>query len=257
MQIDFSKSEAKDILVPSSFAEYDSGMKFFYSELVHLNTNIYIIDRIKRFPFDAFFIIYGTVFFSLVVRNFFEISILIITRLAADPSGDSITLTKFKNRVRQLVRPEYKQEFSNFLKEVRFDSNTKDMLRRARNLRHSVIAHSMESAVFNIEQISQLTFSELESLRDVLNSLLKSISFNVGHLMLPLPYADRNIVRYPADLDNRSDIERLLDSVVKDSSLLDIPEKSPDVWSWRREQLTEEELRIFNEYRIKFNLPEV
>jgi len=63
--------------------EYRQGMQFFYSSLVELHTNIFILEKVLAFPFRLFA---GPdqIFFRQVVINFYDISILTITRVAAD-----------------------------------------------------------------------------------------------------------------------------------------------------------------------------
>jgi hypothetical protein len=252
---DLSKLRAKEILTPEGLVEHERGMDFFYDELVMLNVNIYIINQIRQFPLDMFGSAHEDIFLPLVVRNFLDLGIVMITRIANDPDKDVFTLIGFKNRVHELIRPGYRKDFDTLLRQERFNATTKGMLRRCKELRNRFIAHSDEKAIFGEAATPALDLSESERLRDTLNSLLSALSFGVDHLMLPISYSEE--VQYPKGIDNRSDIERLLDSIARDSPLLNQPEISPEFWEYQRNGMSEEQLKLINFYRKKFNLPEV
>jgi hypothetical protein len=83
------------------------------------------------------------------------------------------------------------------------------------------------------------------------------LSFNVDYLMLPIPYSDKVI--HPKDADSRSDIERILDSIAKESGYLTMPEelgKWPGAWEKQKEMMSDEDISILNKYRKKSGLPD-
>lgn len=234
--------------------EYEKGMEFFYLQLVHLNTTIYIVDRILKFPLRLFVEPDKTIFFNMVVRNFLDAGLLVITRLATDQGDDLYTLMRFKNRVRELVKPELVNLFDERLRKYRFDKRTTAMLERARRLRNERVGHVKQDVVLGISEGARLNFSELKSLRDALNSLLDALSFNVDHMMLPIPYDPR--VQHPVGSNHKPDIEELLDSVALNSALLSLPEKNPIMWKHSRAGWTEAQVGQINYYRRKLGLPE-
>lgn len=254
--MDFSKLGAKEVLIDDVLPEYERGMDFFYLEqLVPLNASIYIIERVLQFPFELFVNPEDTVFFRLLIDNFYTAGLLTITKLATDSGKDLYTILQFKNWVAQQVRAEFREDFHKYLKQAKFDKKTRDMFERARELRNTSGAHIKRDLVLgNLEQ-DRLSFAELKALRDALNSLLEILSFDRGHLMLPIPY--HSDVMHPAGIDSRSDIERILDSLAKDSHILNLPEKNPDHWAAFRKNLSEVNLEAINKYRAKFGLPEV
>lgn len=248
--MDLFSRKAKDILIEGTFDEYEQGMKFFYRELVKLNANIYIINKVRQFPFDLFCTPDETIFFSMVLYNFLEYSIVMIHRMVNDRGSDVITLPRFKNRINDFVRQEFKSEFLSNLKRVKFDKTMKDILKRVEDLRHKLIGHFVEEFAFNIKNVDRINIEELEKLCDAFNSLLNALAFNVEYLMLPLPYSDK--VKRPPSADSRSDIEKILEFIARDSGMLNLIEDQ-----WKRNSMSEKEIRIFNKYRKKFGLPEV
>jgi hypothetical protein len=56
--------------------------------------------------------------------------------------------------------------------------------------------------------------------------------------------------------DPRPDIERILDSVARESSVLRLPETNPMAWPFSRQSWPPGRLEVLNRYRRKFGLPE-
>ena len=73
--------------------------------------------------------------------------------------------------------------------------------------------------------------------------------------MLPMQYSTR--VVHPQGVDSRTDIERILDAIARESPILNLPEQHADYWSIYREGLSERDLEMLNSYRTKFNLTKV
>lgn len=104
-------------------------------------------------------------------------------------------------------------------------------------------------------KVKNINIKELEKLKDKLNFILDILSFNVEHEVLPLPYSE-SVIR-PKGVEHRSDIDAILDSIAKNSAVLNMPEGLPEMWKYTKESYDEEGIKIINKYRKKFNLPEV
>ena len=113
--MDNSNVSAKDVLEGSGLREYETGMNFFYSELVELNTITYLAEQIIQFPFDLFTHFDNVIFFTIVMGSLHDSAVLIITRLATDQDGDLFTLSRFKNKVRESVKPKSKMRLRRVL----------------------------------------------------------------------------------------------------------------------------------------------
>jgi len=250
---DFSKLKANVVLKKGSIDEYQKSIAFFYDQLVLLNTNIFIINKIFEFPFDMFCSPEDTVFFSMVTWNFYENSVLTVTKLTRDRRREVYTLPKFKNWVYKHVKAKYELEFKNWLKKSKFDSKINRILKNAVDLRNKMIAHFNKHLLLGTRKVKYLNIKELDELKDRLNSVLDTLSFDVEHEMLPFSYS-KNVI-WPKGVDHRPDIEVVLDSIAKNSDLLNMPEHSPDLWKYAKESFNEEGMKIFNKYRRKFNLP--
>lgn len=244
----FSQLKPKDIFVNNFIDKYNKDVLLLYSELVTLNANIYILEHIQKFPFNLFCNPSDTVFFKLVQQNFYNTSILTITKVATDKGKDLITLPSFKNKVIQNLLPRYQNEFKKILKTKRFNEKVSEMLEDAKNIRNSQVAHLKEGEFENTD-IKALDISQLKHLKQELNGLLQILSFNFERIYLPLFYTEF--------YRKKTDLEHILDSFAKKSKNLYLPEQSPQIWERFKMKLSKEKLDLFNFYRDKFNLSQV
>lgn len=248
----------EEALLVESYPEYNLGIDFFYNQLMRLNLNIYYVEQISQFPFELFTAGQEEVtFFRTVVDNSIEVGLLIITRVAQDDSGTytpakagNPTLLWFKNRLREIIKPEYRTLLDKRLLEASFDAASKALFKRAKLLQTERITHGAGDDISDVFPGNLAGFSELKLFRDELSALLAALSFNSKPLMLPAHYLLQPQPPAP-------DIEQLLDAVAKNSPLLDMPEKQPEGWLDYRERLSEEKWALLNHYRKKFGLPEV
>ncbi|GIO31794.1 MULTISPECIES: AbiU2 domain-containing protein [Paenibacillus] len=250
--INFTMIKEEELFEEPFLSEYRNEIKFFYSELVHLNVQLSIIDKIRRFRFDLFVSPDQTTFFSTVLNSFFESSILRVARLVTDNDGDFRTITRFKNKIFQNMQETYKKDFQERLRESKFDKNTDELLERIRTRRNQRIAHIIRNV--NEEELRKSTIylKDLFSLRDQLNSLLSALSFGTTRMMLPLEYDES--VEHPAGVDSRTDIERILDHIAFDSYVVSLPETNPILWEARKRTLKEHDIEEINIYRSKLGL---
>jgi len=249
---DFSRLKVNVVLEKGSIDEYQKAIYFFWDKLTKLNINIFIIKKIFEFPFDIFCSLQNSIFFSTVIWNIYENSVLIITKLATDKGTDLHTLLHFKNWVREQIKEEYKSDFRQKLRELKFDLGTKEIFEKAKDLRNYVLAHFNRN---KLEQTPKLSLSELEKLNDKLNSLFDVLTFSCEYDMFPPSYSENVILSN--GVNHQTDIDALFDPIAKNSEILNMPERSPELWKELKESYNEDKIKIINKYRKKFNLPEI
>ena len=144
--------------------------------------------------------------------------------------------------------------FQERLREVRF-SAIKPLIKRADTIRNKYVAHFSKAIVQGDLTWQPLCLSEFKAIRDTFNDMFDALSFKTEHLMLPADYSPR--VQYPAGYDHRTDIEQILDSLARNSVLLNMPEQNPEQWPYQRAALSEQQIEHLNYYRRRFGLSEV
>jgi len=241
--------QAENVLVEASLAEYKQGMYFFTRYLTELNVNLFIVESIFQFPLELLF---GggpdnAIFFGQVVRNALQMSVLCITKMVSDAGDGLYTLRQFKNKVFLMVKPEYQQAFRERLKVAWDESSVQDLLKRARNLRNTRIAHFHQSFVQEsfdpIMKQEDLLFSEVKALCDKLNVMVQTLAFGIHHSMLP-----------PSYWAGHADIDYMLDRLAQTSDWVNMAERNPAFWQQGQQILTEEQSRVIHFYRRKFGL---
>ena len=134
----------------------------------------------------------------------------------------------------------------------------KNVLDRIQDIRNKYIPHSLEDYIYGMKNVYPISFKELEKLRDYINLFFNDLTFGIDHMMLPVPYSSE--VKHPEGSDPRPDIEKILDSIAKESGFLNIPEnysKWPTLWRGMIDRLSEREKKFFIKYRKKLGFPDI
>ena len=248
----------QEVIFEECHTEYKEGMDFFFQELTTLNINGYILKKISSFPSHLFCPGDEGIFLFMVMKNFFDYSIILVSRMVNDSYPESFTLLRFKNRVFEMTKPVYQEIVRESLRSAKFDSTVQDILNRIKTLRNERLAHINQDIITEKQGLTGISFSELESVTNTVNKLINSISFDVEYNMLPLHYMEG--VKHPAGTDHGSDIDKILDDIALRSSFLNQRERLsryPDVWKKIRENIGKDNLKVLNEYRCKLGLDEV
>lgn len=179
-------------------------------------------------------------------------SILQITKMTTDSGGDAHTLRHFNTFMKDAVKEEYQEGYRNVLKEVRFTARTNQLIEKARKLRDKKIAHSIQPIPGEASVV--LTFNEIKEITKELTNLFGAASFDAEYHYLSTAY-DPAVIR-PVGRDSRPDIERILDSIARESVTLNLPEINPIAWPHSRQAWPPQRMAVFNSYRKKLGLPE-
>jgi hypothetical protein len=249
MATDFRQEKAVEILKDETLEQYLSNMEYFHDKLSELHHNVFFLQHIVDFPVDLF-LGFEDYFLLCVARNFLQLSLLQIAKLTSDAGKDARTLRKFKNFMASAVKDEVQAEYRELLREAKWDARTENLLAVAKRLRDTTIAHSIPPN----GQMDGITFDEIKKIVRELTNLFEVASFGTEYRYL-IPSYDP-MVQHPAGTDSRPDIERILDSIARESGVLDMPEKNPTWWPERRKRWSAEKIGQVNHYRRKFGLPE-
>lgn len=241
-----------DMLKDEFSNEYEERIRYFHSELVELNVIIYLSEKILDFPLDLFILPPESIFFPMVLYSFYDSAILLISRIANDENKDVYSILHFKNDILKGMKDEYKPQFRKLLKEVSFNKEIKRILEHTSEFRNNAIAHKTKDYIFNGLKLHKPNLDQMKCLRDNLNNLVNILSFDVERAMLPIPYYARS--KMQNRVDKKTDIEKILDSIAKNSVLINMPEDNPETWKYYRMGLTSDLVSIINKFREKFSL---
>jgi AbiU2 len=251
MATDFKQMGPPDILKADALERHSAEMRYFHDKLSELHHNIFFVQRIIDFPFDLFVMPSVDFFLRFALHNFLQVAILQITKLTTDSGGDARTLRHFRNFMGTAVKDEYQADYRELLKKAKFRPRIEELIGKAKDLRDKHIAHSVTPVV----QVDALTFGEIREIVQELTRLFEVASFSMEYRYLTIAYDPA--VRHPVGTDPRPDIERILDGIARESSVLHEPELSPVAWPHLRSALAPQMVERFNHYRRRCGLPEV
>ncbi len=253
MATNFNAMRAEDILKPEALAEHRDAMLHFHLALTGVHTDLFFVQKLVDFPLTLFAPFESGFFLVRVVHNFMQAAVLGITRMATDSGGDCRTLRQFKNFMAHAVKNEFSDEYRQQIKRAQFDDRTTELLAKAKTIRDTQIAHTVVSRA-EVTRQDVLTLGELKTLRDELTKLFEVASFETEYRYLLMSYDPT--VQHPAGTDSRSDIDKILDAIARDSGVLALPEEEPEAWPIRRRHWAGRMLDDFNRYRQRLGLPE-
>jgi len=244
------------VLQPGHSEEYEKCMHILQSELALLNADLYIAEKLESFTSSLFSEPGRDDFFRIVWLNCLQSATLIVSRLFVDKhKPDRLRMQRVRDMVAQWIRPEYRAEFEQRC--VRLDSTPPAAsIKAIKSVRDSTLAHLLVvNGALMLPPGLRLALPDLKKMRDHLVAYLDALSFGTEYSTWLLQYSPR--LMPPVGADSRTDVERVLDAVVKDSALFTMPERHPEYWREYRRGLTKEQLRQLNAYRTKLGLAEV
>lgn len=100
-----------------------------------------------------------------------------------------------------------------------------------------------------------LSLSDLEQVHEQVMVWVDVLALGVGFMAIPLEYDP--VVSMGAREDQRSDIERLLNSLARDSHLANLPESDPLLWPRDLQCISREDRERLNAFRRKHGLSDV
>ncbi|MCX5801290.1 MAG: hypothetical protein NTX17_07890 [Candidatus Eisenbacteria bacterium] len=245
-------SNSEDLLKPEWIGTYNTELDALWSQAVQLNSCLYLLEKIARFPFNVF-MFRGHLCWTLIAGTLYETCLMAIWRIAVDTGADVLTLRSFKNELMQNAQDGAKLLIADRIKSVDFDNRVVTVERSVRQLRRDWLAHLIRE-VASVAQAEGkgmpiIPVDRLKLVRDAINDLITALSFDAGRAFTYLPYSE-NVI-HPIGTDPRSDIEKILDHLVESSPVFSMPEEQPDYWRHARKSFTEQELTRYNEYRTR------
>lgn len=243
---------SEDIFNDEYLAIYEEELDAIWWEIIQLNTLILLLKRLTQFPFELFLLKKPLQnFWDLVIGSFFDECVMIIWRIVSDENPKTITIRKVqKNVSKNLKNDTLRSEFDISLNSVNFDNSIESVEKNIQIIRHNYLAHfnrtrNIESNKENSNEV-KIKLLDLEKVNDQVNSLFELLCFDFIKSTLHLGYIDP---------DKENDLDNILNTLVKDSIVLNMPEKESGLWKYHKENLTESEIDVINTFREKFGLP--
>lgn len=219
--------------------------------VTELQITIVILRKIHDFPFDFIYSPHENIFWRTVFWNFSYTAINLIFGLLYNNDNNAISLSKFTQKVLELIKEEQKDTYREIMKDDKvktkvFESKNKEIVKRLEENRNKVAAHrDVNGPLFGVTVDELDLFCEEITRRYVVYSLSDDVDFRFGYLK-----KDTNGTPIPEDLEN------VLDKLIQNSAWFKRPEND-QYWDIFRNNMANEEIDMMNSYRRKFGYPEI
>ena len=133
----------EDVIDDDWLQEYIQQRQTLWLQLIDLNCNVFLIEKILHFPFSLFlYITDEEIFWQRTINALIDSSILIIWKIAVDKHQHALTLNRFKDDVLDhICDSEAEKELHSELHEVDFDRQVAQISRKIEFARQNYVAH--------------------------------------------------------------------------------------------------------------------
>lgn len=252
--MDINNKKPEDVLKPEFIQQYKELHNDIWHRLIHVHTNIIILEKIEKFPFEHFHAPQENIFWTMVYWNFLYMSIAFIHSLTTDEGDQKHTLRLFASRLfKDWINDSEKERYHEKLRTAKLDKNLQGIRSKITAMRHNIIAHRFlnNKSGWKVKDVEGLTVSEIRKVYNDTEKLFHACSF--GPEYATKFYLDGTCGGKPIE----KDIDKLLDLIAKNSYWLNKPERKKDFWPAIRQTISEEDITELNEFRKRFGLPEV
>ena len=186
--------------------------------MVRLNTNLFILDKLKQFPSDLFLDFQNQTFFALTKISLIDNSSLTIAKLAKDTGNDVLSLQRLKDLVWGQIKESYLKPLDSALRANKVTKTTKETLKKIKYIRDNFLANISMNANLSphLPGDINIPLQELGSICKELNGLFDVLCFGHQRSVLTIDY--NPLVQHPDWVDPMSDIEYFLDRIIQDSA---------------------------------------
>lgn len=250
-------SRKPEQLFSANFAESYERLHYdIWERIINLHGTIRTLEQLTEFPFNYLYGPNDMEFWRLVVRNFFDASIVQLHSLVSDSGSDSHTLQSFRDQIVKgpWLHNDGRDQLRETLRTRKWDDYLKSLVLRVRRIRHQRIAHRLidKSTGERKEKLEGVTLKELRLLFDGTHSLFGALSFGSSYVTLAGDLAPSTVGGKP----KRSCLEGVLDAILRDSDVVKQPELRAEWWSMDREHMDPAELQQLDILRRRVGLPE-
>ena len=237
--------DATDILEPTFNDYYQSTCNIFHEQIERLYVSKYIVFKIKDYPVKEILFDRDNIAIQLILQNFIDICILIISRLLNDNTSDLLSLYQFKNEIlSHIINEELRTKYNQYLKETIKNKEIHSTSLKLKKIRDWTIAHYKRVYFVNNEYIDSINWSDINDLVNYINIFFNALQFNSGFLTM-------NTIAYHPEITSsnlqRPDIDKIIEKYEDESPIIINLENYPHEWEYISENYNEKEIEKIKE----------
>jgi hypothetical protein len=255
--IDLKERKTVEVFGEEKSHEYERRLDALWHELVQAHASMYVIEKVLKFPADFLLEPGHQTFLRLVLQNFSHRVALTVINALTDKDSQSLTFRSLKKWIVRNCRIEIRNQVPAYLEGLATPDEINSLLKRAKKLRNRLLAHLDAKYATDPKRKAEakISFVNLQRLVKQTEELLLGFCFGHGRSMVPPEYSP--LIDYPREMESRSDIEYILNLLAKDSRKLRMPEEQKEYWPVYAGGLTQEQKKIFNEWRRRVGKKEI
>ena len=249
--------------IPEELFEGDFSEKYkrlhdnLWRRITRAHGTLDTLEQLEQFPFEYIYPLNKMEFWRLVFKNFLDTVCLLLHGLMSDTGKDVHSIPSFKNEImnkNNWLRPERWDLLNQELKERKFDAEVDSIADRVTKIRTNLIAHHLidKQSGNPKESLTGVSLVELRRLFEATHSLFGALSFGSAYVTLAGDLMPGTVGGQPT----RTCLDEVLDAVLKDSYVVNQPERRGEWWPMDRKYMVEEELQMMNKLRKRIGLPE-
>jgi hypothetical protein len=253
---DLARSKPDELFDQCFSEDYDRLQKAIWGRIIQVHGTLYTLRQLRGFPFEFLYGPYDMEFWRLVYGNFRDLACVALHGLVTDSGEDVHSIPSFKNKILKAnwLCPERRDLLITTLRNLKFDDEVKGAALRVKRLRDTCIAHSLldKNNVPMSELVKPVEMEELWLLYHAAKALFGAVSFGGAYVTLAgdlMPSTVRGVPK-------RTCLDKVLDGIVHENPIVNMPERKPQVWSMRRTQMTPERVGVMNDLRKRIGLPQ-
>ncbi len=228
--------------------EYDAMLDAVWYRLVEAHSCIEVWRSFRRCPHE---IVFPSSNLWMVLVEWALIShIIVVVTGALRDTKKHLSLKQLRKWMIEHVRPEAKAALRRYLDEEATVRVEGEICNRAYAIRDRLIAHQ------ELARPKTITEDEIESLIRETGRLVNVLSIGSGRAMLPPEYL-RDGVTFPAGSDTSLDVQSALDTLLRESNVLNDPERRPELWRGGARGMWLEHGELLNSERERLGMPRV
>jgi hypothetical protein len=223
------------ILTDPYLTTYNKDIETIWWEIVKLNSIVFVLSKISKFNFNLFAShLTKDHFWQILLQTHYESCLLSLWKIEVDNAFDKgKTLNQIRNEIIINFKSNHiKQKFIAELKKKNFEKVIGEISEKVKLLRHNIVAH------LNFDGIPQpkdnksikMKFEEINFFTMQINDYFKLLCFGNQKSVIPIEYDE-------SDESNRTfkhntDIEEILDTIVRESHLIQTKLHKPEEWKY-------------------------
>lgn len=239
----------------------------WYAAIQHYfaTCNLYwlFLTRLEEFDYRLFRFTHHSTFLRLTRASHFEMLLIRFYSLVSAKdrkvkkgSTEEISLTLpnfFKFLKKNAKNENLREKFTSRVEEEIFLSWVEKITERLSVLRNKFTAHLDTEYLFKDKNIDfkPLGSEELRLMLDEAESYFNMMTFNVYRNLWFWDYGENARERKELDID------RILEFIAMNSSIIERSQDHPEIWEMHRRDLTDVQIAKINEIRRKMGLPDV